>query len=118
VFKTTKSGVSKLRKYETVFILNDRKFEDGGTAFSAKVEEVLKSCNASGIKKESIGRRAFARQIGKRTHGLYWSFYFTMSPDQVENFQDKFRLEENVLRHVVFNDDRPTGETRTLQLDQ
>lgn len=107
-----------MRKYEAVFILNDRKFDDGGEAFSTKVEEVLKSCNASGIAKESIGRRAFARQIGKRTHGLYWSFYFTMSADQVENFQDKFRLEETVLRHVVFSDDRPDGEIRTLQLDQ
>ena len=107
-----------MRKYESVFILNDRKFEDGGEAFSKKVEDTLKSCNASGISKENIGRRPFARPIGKRTHGLYWSFYFQMSPDQVENFQDQFRLEENVLRHVVFNDDRPEGEVRTLKLDQ
>ena len=106
------------REYESIFILNDRKFEDGGEAFSAKVEEALKQCDVDGVKKESIGRRAFARPIGKRTHGLYWSFFFKMRPDQVENFQDKFRLEENVLRHVVFLDDRPKGEIRTLQLDQ
>lgn len=106
------------REYESIFILNDRKFEDGGEAFSTKVEEVLKQCDVEGVKKESIGRRPFARSIGKRTHGLYWSFYFKMRPDQVENFQDQFRLEENVLRHVVFLDDKPKGEIRTLKLDQ
>ena len=107
-----------MRKYESIFILNDRKFEDGGATFSSTVVDALKSCNAAGISKENIGRRPFARPIGKRTHGLYWSFYFEMSPDQVENFQDKFRLEENVLRHVVFQDDRPEGDIRTLQMDQ
>lgn len=106
------------REYESIFILNDRKFDDGGEAFSTKVEEALKQCDVKGVKKANLGRKAFARQIGKRTHGLYWSFSFTMRPDQVENFQDKFRLEENVLRHVVFIDDKPAGEIRTLQLDQ
>jgi ribosomal protein S6 len=98
--------------------LNDRKFDDGGETFSAKVEEVLKGCNANKIKKENLGRRLFARPIGKRTHGLYWSFDFSMNPGQVENFQDKFRLEENVLRHAVFLDNKPEGEIRTLQFDQ
>jgi ribosomal protein S6 len=107
-----------LKKYESIFILNDRKFDDGGDAFSQKVEEALKACDAKGIKKDSLGRKQFARPIGKRTHGLYWSYTFTMTPDQVENFQDKFRLEENVLRHVVFIYDKPEGEIRTLQLDQ
>lgn len=106
------------REYESIFILNDRKFEDSGEAFSTKVEEVLTQCEAGSVKKDNLGRKAFARPIGKRTHGLYWSFTFKMRPDQVENFQDKFRLEENVLRHVVFLDDKPKGEIRTLQLDQ
>ena len=107
-----------MRKYEAIFILNDRKFDDSGEAFSTKVEEVLKSCDATDVSKKGLGRRQFARAIGKRTHGLYWSFGFKMTADQVENFQDKFRLEENVLRHVVFLDDKPQGEIRTLQLDQ
>ena len=107
-----------MRKYESVFILNDRKFEDGGDAFSKKVEEALEQCQASDLSKKNLGRKPFARPIGKRTHGLYWSFNFSMTPDQVENFQDKFRLEENVLRHVVFSDDRPEGEIRTLEMDQ
>ncbi|MCM8537933.1 MAG: 30S ribosomal protein S6 [Lentisphaeraceae bacterium] len=107
-----------MRKYEAIFILNDRKFDDGGEAFSGKVEEVLKQCDAKSVSKSSMGRRQFARPIGKRTHGLYWSFGFEMTPGQVENFQDKFRLEENVLRHVVLLDDKPKGDIRTLQLDQ
>ena len=107
-----------MRQYEAIFILNDRKFDDSGEAFSGKVEETLKACEAKSISKNNLGRRPFARPIGKKTHGLYWSFEFEMTPGQVENFQDRFRLEENVLRHVVLLDDKPKGEIRTLQLDQ
>ena len=107
-----------MKKYEAVFILNDRKFDDGGEAFSEKIIEVLKQCGAEGITKASMGRRLFARPIGKRTHGLYWNLHFTMSPDQVENFQDKYRLEERVLRQVVYLDTKPEGEIRTLNLEQ
>ena len=107
-----------MKKYEAIFILNDRKFDDGGEAFSTKVEEILAQCEASNISKETMGRKQFARPIGKRTHGLYWSFYFTMAPGQGESFQDKFRLEENVLRHVVYVDDKPSGTIRTLNLEQ
>lgn len=105
------------REYESIFILNERKFDDRGEAFSTKVEEVLKQCDVKSVKKVNLGRKPFARPIGKKTHGLYWSFSFAMRPDQVENFQDKFRLEENVLRHLVFIDDKPKGEIRTLKFD-
>ena len=44
------------REYESIFALNDHKFEDGGEAFSAKVEEALKQCDVDGVKKESIGK--------------------------------------------------------------
>ena len=107
-----------MKKYEAVFILNDRKFDDGGEAFSTKVVETLGQCEAVNVKKESLGRKAFARNIGKRTHGIYWCFYFDMAPGQVEDFQDKFRLEEHILRHVVYLYDKPEGEIRTLDLEK
>ena len=107
-----------MKKYEAVFILNDRKFDDAGEAFSTKVVDILGQCEATNVTKASLGRKMFARQIGKRTHGLYWNFFFTMAPGQVENFLDQFVLEESVLRHVVYLDEKPQGEIRTLNLEQ
>lgn len=105
-----------MKKYESIFILNDRKFDDGGQAYSAKIEEVLKSLGAENIKSESLGRKQFARPIGKKTSGLYWDFIFEANPESVEEFLDKFRLEDCVIRQVVYNYDVP-AEPVTLQLD-
>ena len=105
-----------MRKYEAIFILNDRKFDDGGKAYAGKVEEILKACGASDVSHETMGRKQFARPIGKRTSGTYWSFIFNMEPARVAEFQDKFTLEEAVLRVVVFNYEKPE-QPKTLQLE-
>ncbi|MEN9360833.1 MAG: ribosomal protein [Verrucomicrobiota bacterium] len=96
-----------MKKYDAIFILNDRKFEDGGTAYAEKITELIKSLSGTEITHKSMGRKQFARPIGKRTSGLYWRFFFTMPTANVKEFMDKFRLEESVLRHVVHVNDIP-----------
>jgi len=107
-----------LRKYESIFILNERKFDDAGAGLSKRIEEILKELGATYVEANNLGRKQFARAINKKTHGVYWSIFFNLDPARVEEYEDKFRLEENILRHVVFSDDRPEGELRTLKLDQ
>ena len=104
-----------MKKYESIFILNDRKCEDGGKAYAKKVEEILAEVGATNVTSESMGRKQFARPIGKRTSGLYWSFIFELAADKVVEFQDKFRLEEVVLRQVVYTYDKPENAV-TLDL--
>ena len=96
-----------MKKYESIFILNDRKLEDGGVSFAQKVEAALKELGAENLSNESMGRKQFARAIGKRTSGLYWSFVFDLAPTEVAAFEDNFRLEDAVLRQVVYAYDVP-----------
>ena len=106
-----------MKKYESIFILNDRKLEDGGISYAAKVEETLKALGAENISNGTMGRKQFARPIGKRTSGLYWSFVFDLSPEKVSEFEDNYRLEDVVLRQVVYVYDVP-AEPVTLNTEK
>jgi len=91
-----------LSTYEAVFILNDRKFEDNGTAFADEIAAHIQSLGGKVAEKKCLGRRQFARMIKKLKAGTYWDFVFSVEPDQVETFKDKYRLNAAVLRLEVF----------------
>lgn len=106
-----------MKKYETIFIINDRKVEDEGKEFTKQIEGVLKEFSASSVKSTSLGRKQFARPINKMKYGIYLQFNFTMNEDKVKGFQEHFALNESVVRVTVFKDEKP--ETiRTLDISE
>ena len=104
-----------MKKYDAIFIINDRKFDDGGDAFAKKVEETLVGLGGGDVKVTNMVRKQFARAIGKRTSGVYLRFFFELDPDNVKEFVESFRLENAVLRTVVYNYDIPENPV-TLDL--
>jgi ribosomal protein S6 len=96
-----------LKTYEAVFILDDRKVEDGGDKFIAGVEQFIQQLNGTVSQKNSMGRRQFARRIGKRNSGIYWDLVIDLTPASVAQFQERYRLDTTVLRLVVFNYEEP-----------
>ncbi len=99
-----------MKSYEAVFILDERKLEDGESAFIEAVTAQIQSLGGSVKAKKSLGRRPFARMIKKQKAGTYWDFVFDLSPDQVYTFKDKYRLNSAVLRLVVFNYEEPPAQ--------
>ena len=104
-----------MKKYDAIFIINDRKFEDGGEAFAKKVEETIVGLGGADVTVTNMGRKQFARPIGKRTSGVYLRFFFDLNPDNVAELVESFRLENAVLRTVVYNYDIPENAV-TLDL--
>jgi ribosomal protein S6 len=102
-----------LRTYEAVFILDDRKFEDAGEAFSREIGSHIKSLGGKGKERNSLGRKQFARPIGKHVTGLYWGFVFDLDPSKVGTFQDKYRLNTSVLRLTVLQYEAPPRRSRS-----
>ena len=96
-----------MKKYEAVFILDIRKVDDEGNAFSEELTELMKNWGGTMISSESLGRRQFAREINKRKASIYWSYVFESSPETIKKIGDKFRLDERVLREMVIAFDRP-----------
>jgi len=91
-----------LKTYEAVFILDEKKFDDGGEAFSQRVGEDISKLGGSLKNRDNMGRRQFARPIGKHTAGLYWDLVLDLPADKVTAFEDLYRLNEDVLRMQVF----------------
>lgn len=100
-----------MRKYEAVFILNEKKVEGGSEAFADQVENLIKELGGNVSEKDNMGRRQFARPIGKQKAGFYWDFVFHLEAAKVEKLKDKYRLNEGVLRLAVFNFEEPSKKT-------
>lgn len=97
-----------MKTYDIVFILDEKKFEDGGDAFSKEVAAHLKSLGAEVKQVVSMGRRSFTYPIKKNTAGIYWEFVADLDPLKVTVFEDKYRLNIAVLRFKVFHWQAPS----------
>ena len=91
-----------MRKYEAVFILDPRKVEGNGEAFSASIEETLKANGGTLERVKCLDKKVFAYPIKKQKAGIYWDYVVTMGPDAVAKLKDFYRLNQTVLRLAIF----------------
>lgn len=103
-----------MKTYEAVFILDNRKIEDGGDAFARDAEKTIKGLGGTVKHRTPMGRRPFARPIGKHKAGTYWDFVFDMAPESVAEFQNRYRLNNTVLRLQVFIYEEPPKEEKVV----
>lgn len=94
-----------MKTYEAVFILDERQFTDGGDAFAEEVVNHIETLGGRVRKKESMGRKQFARPIKKQKSGIYWDFEFDMDPASVNAVSEQYRLNPAVFRVGVFTDE-------------
>lgn len=91
-----------MRTYEVVFILDPKKLEDGGDAFVKTAGETVVSLGGKVHKSVSLGRKQFARPIGKHKVGIYWDLIVDMDAAGAAALKDRYRLNATVLRLEVF----------------
>ncbi len=99
----TKKEKTTLAKYEAVFILDPRKVEGNGEAFSETIEEQLKALGGEVTRTKFFEKRFFAHPIGKHKAGLYWDYVVEMPEASVALLEEKFRRNTTVLRSAVFS---------------
>ena len=114
-YKNTPGGVN-LKKYEAVFILDMRKVEDEGKAFSDEFAQNLQSWGGSMVEMNAMGRKQFAREINKRKAGIYWNYIFELDALKVKGIREKYRLDERVIRMLVIRYERPEQVRSTLSV--
>ena len=91
-----------LRTYEAVFILDPKKVEDGGEALAKGVGEQVGTLGGKVQRAVSLGRRQFARPLGKHKAGIYWDVVLDLPTEAVVALKDRYRLNSTVLRLEVF----------------
>lgn len=106
-----------MRTYDAIFILDEKKLEDGGEGFAKDVASHIKTIGGTLKEKIALGRKTFARPIGKTTAGVYWEFIVDLDPANVPLFEDKYRLNTTLLRMKVFHYLPIPASGRKLTLD-
>ena len=96
-----------MNKYEAVFILNIRKVDDEGDAFSKEFTGMLEEWGGNIVETQPMGRKQFAREIKKSKAGIYWNYVFNLDPEKVLAIRNQFRLDDRVIRLMIINYDRP-----------
>ena len=109
-----------MKKYEAVFILDIRKADDEGNAFTKEFGELIESLGGKLESVTPMGRRQFTYEINKRRAGLYFDFIFELATDKVREIKEKYKLDARVLRNMIIVCDRPEdagSETIRLNLE-
>lgn len=106
-----------MKKYEAVFILDIRKTDDEGAAFCRGFEQLIQSLGGTLEKTGAMGRKQFTYPINKRRAGLYFDFVFELAPGKLIEVKEQYKLDQQVLRNIVFVYDRPEGVPETAQID-
>ena len=96
-----------MKKYEAVFILDIRKCEDEGVAFTAEITKLIEQLGGKMVAVDAMGRLQFSYEINRRKAGIYFDYVFELEEDKVLELKDKFRLDERVLRNMIIIYDRP-----------
>jgi small subunit ribosomal protein S6 len=96
-----------LKKYEAIFILEIRKVEDEGKAFTEEIKSLIEGWNGKLEEAIPMGRKQFAREIKKRKAGIYWNYIFTCPAEKIIEIKNKYRLDERVLRNMIIIYDKP-----------
>lgn len=92
----------KTNKYETIFIVNVNKGEDGITALVEKFKSLIS--NAGEITKvDDWGKRRLAYEIDDETEGYYVLVEFTAPTDFIVELNRQFRITDGILRSIVIN---------------
>lgn len=104
-----------MKKYEAVFILEIRKVEDEGKAFSEEFAKLVQSVGGEMHESVPMGRRQFAREIKGRKAGIYWDYVFSAEPDKITVLKDKYRLDERVVRMMFTKWDKPATPIQPLK---
>ena len=91
-----------MKKYEVVIILDPRTDDGNGDAFSDAFQASMKEMGGNVTRVKFFEQRTFAYPIKKRKTGIYWDYVVEAEGTFVAELKDKYRLNQSVLRLVVF----------------
>jgi small subunit ribosomal protein S6 len=92
-----------LRKYETVFILDPKLDETQVKDEIGKVRDLISSLAGEVIGVEPGGKRKLTYEIKGNREGYYTLITFMSEPSSIVEIERSYKLNENVLRHVIVN---------------
>jgi len=100
------------RQYEGTFIFAPSLEDAALEAAIAKVEETVRESGGTPGAWDRWGKRRLAYEIKDQRDGYYTFLIFETDPASIEKLERVFRLDENILRHMIIvkDDHAPESE--------
>ncbi len=102
--------MGSLREYETVFILRPMLEDTRVEEEIEGVRQVIVAASGDVLGIERWGRRRLAYEIRKMNEGIYTLVRFRANPGVVQDLERRYRLREDVLRHLTVISQGPPPE--------
>lgn len=87
-----------MRRYEMMLIVSDTLDEDDALAVFDKAKDVLSEQGGEVVDENWWGKRKFAYEIDKRTHGFYGVLDIQAEYDAVVEVERQLKLRDEVVR--------------------
>lgn len=96
-----------MKKYDALYIFVNAPKDDAVEPFIEKVSGEIARLGGNVLGSEMLGKKTFARELKKRTDGIYVRVRFELDPDKVADLRARYALSEEVFRvQILVVDDR------------
>jgi len=92
--------MSKLKHYETMFIVKPTLTEEEMQAQIALVKSNIEKNGGEIVTNEDIGSKQLAYEIEKNKRGYYYLTYFRAPAASILELERNYRINENILRFI------------------
>lgn len=92
--------MSKLKHYETMFIIKPTLTEEETVAQIDLVKATIEKNGGEIVACEDMGSRNLAYEIEKNKRGYYFVAYFKGAPSGILEIERNYRINENILRFI------------------
>ncbi len=90
-----------MRKYELMFIVKTTMESDGASKLAKSYEKIITDSKGKIESSKDMGQRKLAYPINKEINGFYYVVDFSASQETVAELNRRFRLDENIVRHMI-----------------
>ena len=97
-----------MNTYDLTVVLDGKTTQAKKKTAIEKIEGLIKVFEGSVGEIKDWGERDLAYPIQKHETGIYLIFPVEVTPDGAKRMQDKIRLEEYILRHLMIKNDQET----------
>ncbi len=93
--------MAEKRVYEVVFIIDPDTPEEDSARLVENLQNIVTEQGGSFVRSESMGRRALAYRIGRKTEGNYWLFEIEGSGSEIAELERRMRVADAVMRYLT-----------------
>ncbi|RXK04733.1 30S ribosomal protein S6 [Halarcobacter bivalviorum] len=92
--------MSKLKHYETMFIVKPTLTEEETVAQIEAVKALITKNGGEIVACDDMGSRNLAYEIQKHKRGYYFVVYFKGEPTSLKEIERNYRINENIIRFI------------------